>query len=303
MKFRNLRYYIKESFISIIRNRFMNIAAMITVACCIFVLIFSYIIVANVDHILSGVEDELTLSVFVLDEVPDDHLDYLGALITNIEHVTDVRFISSEEAMASFGARYSDDPDFFAGLAVDGLRILPHTFEIRVDNIVHQDQVRQVLELFVGVYFEQVRYAQEAVEMLIGINNAIRIGSLIVILFLGGVSVIIIINTIKLTVTNRQSEINIMQYVGATAWFIRWPFIFEGMITGFLGSLLPLIIGFFSYGELIRRADEVLPALSGLFDFLTTGQVFVVLIPASLLLGVLIGVIGSATSVKRHLHV
>ena len=305
MKLRNLRYYIKESFISIIRNRLMNIASMITVGCCIFVLIFSYCIVANVDHLLSSVEDEMMMSAFVLDEIPDgdEYMDAIQAMIMAIDHVVYARFISSEEAMAAFGTRYTDDPYFLRDLAEGGIRILPRTFEIRVSDIHYQEQIKLELEQYVGIYFEQIRYAQEAVEMLISINNIIRIGSAIAIIFLAGVSIIIIMNTIKLTVTNRQSEINIMQYVGATAWFIRWPFIFEGMITGFFGALVPVAIGFFGYGELIRRVEEALPVANEIFDFLTTREIFVVLIPASLLLGVLIGAIGSVTSVRRHLHV
>jgi len=303
MKIRNLKYYIKEAFISIIRNRLMNIASMITVSCCIFVLMFSYGIVANIDHLLNSIEDELMLSVFVLDEVPDEDLDSIHARIMAIDYVTYARFISSEEAMAAFGTRYSDDPDFLVGLTEGGIRILPRTYEISVDDINHQDIVRRELEQYIGIYFEQVRYAQEAVETLISINNVIRIGSIIAILFLGSVSIIIIMNTIKLTVTNRQSEINIMQYVGATAWFIRWPFILEGMITGFIGAIVPLVVGFFGYSEIIRRVNETLPVMDEIFEFLTTAQVFIVLIPGSLMLGTLIGAIGSITSVRRHLHV
>ena len=303
MKIRNIKYYIKEAFISIIRNRLMNIASLITVSCCIFVLIFSYSIVANVDHLLSSVEDEMMLSVFVLDEIPDEDLDSIYRLIMDVDHVIHARFISSEEAMAVFGTRYSNDPDFLVGLTDGGIRILPRTYEISVDDIINQDRVRMELERYVGVYFEQVRYAQNAVEMLIATNNVIRIGSIVAIMFLGSVSIIIIMNTIKLTVTSRQSEINIMQYVGATAWFIRWPFILEGMITGFFGALFPVIIGFFGYGEIVRHIGEALPVIDQMFELLSTAQVFVVLIPASLGLGVFIGAIGSVTSVRRHLHV
>ena len=303
MKIRTIKYYIKEAFLSIIRNRLMAIASMITVSCCIFVLIFSYGVVANVNHLLGTIENEMMLSVFVLDEVPDEDLARIHARIMRIEHVTYVRFISSEDAMADFGTRYSDDPHFLAGLVEGGVRILPRTYEISVSDIVYQEAVQQELERYVGIYFEQVRYAQDAVETLISINNAIRIGSAIAILFLGSVSIIIIMNTIKLTVTSRQSEINIMQYVGATAWFIRWPFILEGMITGFLGALIAAIIGMFGYGEVIRRISETLPVIEALFELMNAAQVFAVLFPASLLLGVVIGAIGSISAVRRHLHV
>jgi len=276
---------------------------MITVSCCIFVLIFSYGIVANVDHLLGSIEEEIMLSVFVLDEVPDEHLDYIHARIMFVEHVTYARFISSEEAMANFGARYSDDPYFLTGLTEGGIRILPRTYEISVSDIIYQDAVRRELEQFIGIYFEQVRYAQEAVEALISLNNGIRIGGAIIILFLGLVSIIIIMNSIKLTVTNRQSEINIMQYVGATAWFIRWPFILEGMITGLIGALIAASIGLFGYSEIIRRATDAMPIMEELFELLSTTEVFIVMFPASLMLGVLIGAIGSVTAVRRHLHV
>jgi len=281
----------------------MSVASMITVSCCIFVLTFSYIFVANVDHVLSGVEDDMMISVFVLDEVPDERLEELARRIMAVDHVVAIEFISSEEAMADFGARYSDNPDFFEGLNIEGIRILPRTFNVSVDNIIYQDQVRRVLERYVGTDFEQVRNAQETVDTLISINNAIRIASIIIILFLSSVSIIIIINTIKLTVSSRQNEINIMQYVGATAWFIRWPFIIEGMIIGFLGAVLPLVISFLSYGEIIRRVDTAFPARSDLFEFLSTSEIFVILIPFALFLGVLIGSVGSVTSVRRHLHV
>jgi len=251
---------------------------------------------------LQGVEDEMMISVFLLDDVSDTRIPDIRARILAIEHVVDVYFISSEDAMAAFGARYTDNPDFFAGLTDTGIRILPRTFNVSVGNIIYQDQVRQALERHVGTDFEPVRSAQETVDVLIAINNAIRIASIVAILFLSSVSIIIIINTIKLTVTSRQSEINIMQYVGATAWFIRWPFIIEGMIIGFFGALFPALIGFISYGEVIRRLDEV-PAFTGLFTFLSTHDVFVVLIPFALFLGVLIGSVGSVTSVRRHLHV
>ena len=303
MKIRTIKYYIKEAFLSIIRNRLMAIASMITVSCCIFVLIFSYGVVVNVNHLLGTVEDEMMLSVFVLDEVPDEDLDRIYARITRIEHVIDVRFISSEEAMENFGTRYSDDPYFLAGLVESGVRILPRTYEISVSDIIYQEEVQRELERYVGIYFEQVRYAQEAVETLISINNAIRIGGIVAILFLGSVSIIIIMNTIKLTVTSRQSEINIMQYVGATAWFIRWPFILEGMITGFLGALVAAIIGLFGYGEIIRRIAETLPVIDALFELMSAQQVFMILFPASLLLGICIGAIGSVSAVRRHLHV
>jgi len=303
MKFRNLRYYIMESILSIIRNRLMSVASIITVACCIFVLTFSYCVVANVDHILKSVEDDMKLSVYVLDEIADEEIAALKNKILAIEHVTGASYVSSEEAMAAFGAEYTENSDFFAGLTDEAVNILPRSFDISVDNIIYQDQVRSELEKYVGQYFEKVRYSKESIDVLIGINNVIRIVSILVILFLSIISIIIIMNTIKLTVNNRQSEINIMKYVGATDWFIRWPFIIEGMVIGLLGALLPVVMCLFGYGGIINYVNEKFPAITVIVEFLSTNQVFIFLLPFALILGVLIGAIGSVTSIRKHLHV
>ena len=303
MKFRNLRYYIMESILSIIRNRLMSVASIITVACCIFVLTFSYCVVANVDHILKSVEDDMKLSVYVLDEIADEEMETIRNHILSIEHVTGAVYISSEEAMAEFGAEFTENEDFFVGLTEDGINILPRTFDISVNNIIYQDQVRNDLEKYVGEYFIEVRYAKESIDVLISVNNIIRIVSILIILFLSIISIIIIMNTIKLTVNNRQGEINIMKYVGATDWFIRWPFIIEGMVIGLLGALVPVVLCLFGYGGIIGYINENFPAITVIVDFLSTHQVFIFLLPFALILGVLIGAIGSVTSIRKHLHV
>ncbi len=155
----------------------------------------------------------------------------------------------------------------------------------------------------VGEELEKVKYDKESIDVIIGINNIIRIASIIIILFLGLVSVIIIMNTIKLTVNNRKIEINIMKYVGATDSFIRWPFIIEGMIIGLIGAAIPTALCWFSYGKAIDLINANIPALTSLVEFKSVYSVFAVLIPFSLVLGVIIGAIGSVTSIKRHLLV
>jgi len=303
MKFRNLRYYIMESILSIIRNRLMSVASIITVACCIFVLTFSYCVIANVDNILKSVEDDMKLSVYILDEVAEEEIENIRSKILAVEHVTGTSYISSEAAMAEFSSDYTEDEDFFAGLTDGAINILPRSFDISVDNIIYQDQVRAELEKYVGNYFEQVRYAKQSVDVLISINNIIRIVSILIILFLSIISIIIIMNTIKLTVNNRQSEINIMKYVGATDWFIRWPFIIEGMVIGLIGALIPVVLCLFSYGGIVGYVNEKFPAITVIVAFLSTQQVFIFLLPFALVLGVLIGAIGSVTSIRKHLHV
>jgi cell division transport system permease protein len=289
---------------SIIRNRLMSVASIVTVACCIFILAFSYCIIVNIDYILENVEEDMTLSVYVHEDVADEQLKDIEQKIMAIEHVVGTTYISSEQAMEEFGAEFTENEDFLAGLTEENSEeILPRSFDISVDDIVYQDQVRDELEKMVGTEFEEVRYNQEGIDVLIGINNIIRVVSVLIILFLSTVSVIIIMNTIKLTVTNRQNEINIMKYVGATDWFIRWPFIIEGVLIGFFGAVIPILVCMVSYGRVILFVEEKIPAITALFEFRTTQSVFVILAPFAIILGVAIGSIGSVTSIRKHLDV
>lgn len=285
----------------------MSVASIITVASCILILSFSYCIVSNLDYILKNIEEETNLTVYIADSFDEANLDALEEKLLKIEHIVGVDYTSSQEAMAWFVEKYesldSSENNFFAGLQETNERILPSSFDIQVDSIENQDSVKRELEKLVGEELEKVSYDKESVDFLIGLNNLLRISSIIIILLLSVVSVVIIINTIKLTVNNRKSEINIMKYVGATDSFIRWPFIIEGMLIGFLGALIPVGLCFVSYGNIIAMVNENIPLLTAFMEFKSTQSVFGFLFPFAILLGISIGSIGSITSIKRHLLV
>ncbi|MBR2851927.1 MAG: FtsX-like permease family protein, partial [Anaerotignum sp.] len=111
-----------------------------------------------------------------------------------------------------------------------------------------------------------------------------------------------IMNTIRISVVNRRIEINIMKYVGATDWFIRWPFIIEGIIIGVVGAIIPLVIGFPIYAKVTSAIFEYLPMVT-FIQFRLTGDVFGFLFPFGIIFGIALGVIGSVTSIRKHLRV
>jgi len=121
------------------------------------------------------------------------------------------------------------------------------------------------------------------------------------VLILGIISIIIITNTIRITVNARQSEINIMKYVGATDWFIRWPFVIEGMLIGLIGGAIPAVIAWFGYGTIVTRLAAA-PYLNFIV-FLSEDEIFMYVLPFALILGTVIGLLGSSWSVKKHLKV
>jgi len=150
----------------------------------------------------------------------------------------------------------------------------------------------------------EVRHQQNVVDALVAVNRGVRVVSLIIIAVLLVISVVIIMNTIRLTVTNRKLEINIMKYVGATDKFIRWPFVIEGILIGLIGSAVPVLLCWVSYPQVTSALNRRLPAmLDGLISFIPAHAVFEGLFPVTLVLGAAVGAVGSITSVRKHLHV
>lgn len=154
---------------------------------------------------------------------------------------------------------------------------------------------------YIGI--EKIKHSKKQSEILLTTNNAVRVISIIIILILAMISVAIIVNTIKLTVYVRKNEINIMKYVGATDWFIRWPFVIEGIIIGLIGSLISIIVCMSFYGKVNNLIYENLPIIKEYIEFKGTFEMFLIIGPTTLLLGILLGVIGSANSIKKHLNV
>lgn len=154
---------------------------------------------------------------------------------------------------------------------------------------------------YIGI--EKIKHSQKQSDILLATNNVIRIISIIMILILGIISITIIINTIKLTVFVRKNEINIMKYVGATDWFIRWPFVVEGIIIGLIGSLIPLLICMSFYNKVNELIYTNVPIVESYIQFRSAFEMFLIIAPSTLLLGSLLGIIGSVSSIKKHLNV
>ena len=154
---------------------------------------------------------------------------------------------------------------------------------------------------YIGI--EKIRHSQKESDILLAVNNTVRISSIIIILILAIISVTIIVNTIKLTVYVRKTEINIMKYVGATDWFIRWPFVIEGIIIGIIGSIIPIVICIFGYSKVTSLMYEKMSFIRNYVEFKDTLSMFLAIAPVTVVLGILLGVIGSVNSIKKHLNV
>lgn len=147
-----------------------------------------------------------------------------------------------------------------------------------------------------------MEYGQSLSEMLMSVSNVFQVAGILVMLVLGVISVMIIINTIRISVMNRRVEINIMKYVGATDWFIRWPFIIEGIIIGLIGAVLPMLVGMPMYGKTVSLFYNHIPFVEN--SSFPCGWRCIFIRPAcGVDFGILLGVVGSVTSIRKHLQV
>ncbi len=441
MKLRTWKYFIDQGFRGIFKNRLMSLASIVIVSACIFVVILSLCIIANVNNVLDQIENNIGVTVYLGDLPTDEEVQELEERIKQMPHVAVVEYTSADEALES--AKTMWDSELLDGLEDDNP--FPRSLDIKLTAIRYQKEfIKQIEQLqwdyeqeliakgaleraqtertteattqaatqpasqavtqaatqpasqaatqaatqpatqaqktamifdpfaeevhaetqtqpvsqavtqtttsapvvnkdaqapagvdqaanakptpsikseavtevntvdtaskpgdadyeFKGI--ESIRHAQQVTETLITIDAIFKVVAVVLIAILCIVAIGIITNTIKLTVYVRKNEINIMKYVGATDWFIRWPFIIEGLIIGLIGAAIPSVLCFFGYYKLYGFFTSQYSALRSIIELRTAEDLFIVIIPVSLLVGMLIGAVGSISSIRKHLNV
>ena len=295
-----IRYFLKEGFSGLKKNLLMTVASIIAVAACISIMSFSYCVVSNLQYMLDQMEDSIGISVFLKGDLTSEEIENMKTTISGLDHVTNVTYISPADALDQLKEQWGADEDIFIGLD-DTNNPLSHSFQVELDQIESQDAVLAELQKIEGV--DKVEYGQSLSEMLMSVSNVFQVAGILVMLVLGVISVMIIINTIRISVMNRRVEINIMKYVGATDWFIRWPFIIEGIIIGLIGAVLPMLVGMPMYSKTVSLFYNHIPFVENFVRFRVVGDVFSFVLPAALIFGILLGVVGSVTSIRKHLQV
>ena len=295
-----IRYFLKEGFSGLKKNLLMTVASIIAVAACISIMSFSYCVVSNLQYMLDQMEDSIGISVFLKGDLTSEDIENMKTTISGLDHVTNVTYISPADALDQLKEQWGADEDIFIGLD-DTNNPLSHSFQVELDQIESQDAVLAELQKIEGV--DKVEYGQSLSEMLMSVSNVFQVAGILVMLVLGVISVMIIINTIRISVMNRRVEINIMKYVGATDWFIRWPFIIEGINIGLIGAILPMLVGMPMYGKTVSLFYNHIPFVENFVRFRVVGDVFSFVLPAALIFGILLGVVGSVTSIRKHLQV
>ncbi len=301
MRFRTIKYYFREGFVSIFRNRLMAVASILTVVACTFMVIISLCLIENINLALFQFQKTIGITSFLRSDLNAKDINDLYEKVKKIDHVSNVVFVSKEEALKSFRDGLGEDSYILDGLEEDNP--MPQFFEISVDKSMYQKSVVGQLKMMQEEGIEKVQHALDITNILVSVSNVVRIAGIIVIGSLGCVSIVIIFNTIKLTVYSRKNEINIMKYVGATDWFIKWPFVIEGMIIGIVGSGLPLFIMWILYDKIISVISQKITFMSDLMIFKTSMEIFPSIVPITIGIGVFLGCVGSVTSLRKYLDV
>ncbi len=295
MKIRTIEYFIKEAVSSIRTNGLMSFASISTVALSLLILGMFLIMVLNLNNMASNLESQVQVSVYLQEGLSEVQMREIGTKITKFPGVNQVIFINKEEAMDRFKQRLGEQQNILK--ALDGNNPLPNAFEVKMDSPDKVKPVAQAISQIKGV--ENAKYGQEIVEQLFTLTKMIRIFGLVLIAFLALAALFIISNTIRLTVFARRREIGIMKYVGATDWFIRWPFLLEGIILGFGGALVAVLLLNQTYGALIHQVYESLAFLPLIPQYPFINYISIVL----LLIGTVIGALGSTISLRKFMQV
>lgn len=295
MKVRTIEYYIREVFISLRRNNWMSVASIGTVAVSLFIFGMFLMMVMNMNKLAENMESQVQINVYLLDKVDREQARDIEKDLKEIEGVESVGFVTKDEAMERFKDRLGDQKTLLD--ALDETNPLPDSFEVTVTNPDLVKTASEKMEKIDGV--ECAKYGQDVMEHLFEITRLLRIFGFTLMLVLAFATLFIISNTIRLTVFARRKEIAIMKYVGATDWFIRWPFVMEGMVLGLFGSIIAAMVLRTAYTAMAEKVYDTLA-----FFPLIPEQPFLTYITIVVVIsGMVVGAIGSAVSIKKFLKV
>ncbi|MCI9196778.1 MAG: ABC transporter permease [Lachnospiraceae bacterium] len=302
MRISTIAYELKQGFKNIARNWMFSLASIVTMAACIFIFGIFYSIVTNVNHIIKGVEEDVPITVLFDENVGDAVIQDVGRRIEGRPEVLEVKYVSAEEAWEGFRDQYFGDSKVAAeGFQDDNPLANSANYEVYVKEIEQQGDLVAYIEGLEGV--REVRQSESAARTLGSFNRLVGTISIAIIAILLVVAVFLISNTISTGITIRREEIGIMKLIGATDLFVRTPFLLEGIILGLIGAAIPLAGLYVMYNQVIIHILERFKVLDGILQFVPVWQVFKVLLPVGLALGMGIGFFGSLFTTRKHLKV
>ena len=297
MRISTFFYTLKQGVKNIFRNGWYSLASVATISACLLLFGAFFAIVINVVHIVKAAEEGVAVTVFFDEGLSDEKIAQIGDMITKRSEVREVNFVSADEAWETF----KQDLGEYAEGIIDNPLEDSANYEIYLNKIEDQNSLVTYLESVEGV--REINRSDLTANILTGMNSLLGYIAVAIIVILLAVSVFLISNTVMIGISLRKEEITIMKYIGATDFFVRAPFVVEGLIIGLIGSAIPLGLIYSLYNYIIDFINVNFSILTDLLKFVSIGDIFRYLVPISLGIGAGIGFLGSFTTVRKHLRV
>ncbi len=290
-------YTLGQGIRNVFRNKWFTMASLATISACLFVFGIFVAVVFNVNHIVKTVEEGVSVTVYFNEDVPQERIDQIQDLVKGRPEVYRCDFISADEAWAEFSQKLGENAEGFTENPLANSENL----QIYLSDVSKQADLVKYLETVEGI--RKINKSELTANTLSGVKAVVTYISIGMIALLLAVSIFLISNTVTIGISVRKEEIGIMKYVGATDFFVRAPFVFEGIIIGLIGSAIPVILLYYLYNIAFQFLKTNFSFLNDYISYVPVETVFMYLAPISLAIGVGIGFFGSFFTVRKHLHV
>ena len=302
MRISTFFYTIRQVLKNIWKNKLFSLASIATMTACIFLFGIFYMIVTNFQSMVKEAESGVAVTVFFDEGTTQEQIDEIGQQIQARPEVAAVEYVSADDAWESFKKVYFEGNESVAeSFAGDNPLVNESSYSIYMNDVSMQQSLVDYLQSLEGI--RKVNQSAAVANTLTDFNKLIGYISAGIIIILLGVAVFLISNTITVGISVRREEIAIMKLIGATDYFVRAPFVVEGIVIGLIGAAIPLGILYTMYGRVIEYIGENFTFISNMMKFLPVSEVFHTLVPVALILGVGIGFIGSRITIRKHLKV
>lgn len=289
------RYYTKTALMGIVNNRLMSVSSILTIGCCLFLLSVFLLFTLNVNYISEQIKSQCEIQAYIDINIDGEEALAIADKVKSVPNVKETVYETKAEAYVNYSERLGGN-----SVALEGLKgedFLRNSVKITLSDLTLAQVTADEVAKIAGI--AEVINHQDIVDGVVKATSYIQSASFVIMLILMVVSLFIISNTIKLSVAARANEIHIMKFVGATNWFIRWPFIIEGVLIGIIGSILALGVIYLGYTPLYTSVSEAVPLVELCSPASTVGLI----VPLVIAFGCIMGALASIVSTTRHLKV
>ena len=299
MRISTFFYTLKQGIINIFRNKWFSLASVATISACLFLFGLFYAVITNFQSIVKSAEEGVSVTIFFQPGTTEEQIMDIGSKIEARDEVSKIEYTSPEQTWEYYKENWI--PEEFSDGFPDNPLENSASYAIYMKDISQQTALVDYLNSIPEI--RTVNQSELAASTLTGVNALVAYVSAGIILILLLVSVFLISNTVTIGISVRKEEISIMKYIGATDFFVRAPFVIEGILIGVFGSALPLGTIYVLYNKVVEYIGTKFSVLSGLLNFLPVNTVFSTLAPVVVAIGVGIGFLGSFITVRKHLRV